>query len=220
MFLIRSHAMTLSKRKPSHRRARERGFTLIELMVVVTIIATVGALGAVMLRGAVSSAAAPSFARSLITVMHAARHAAITTSRTARVRIVPAANGVGATFVSEGLDPADATKTTWQANGTTQSPVRVDICDLATGVSLATATPGCPIGAAANTILCFSPNGRVNLTDTSTACPGTGSAAATNPTTGTGATLYFRGVQNGNQQNKYKIVVWGLTGLPKLIDSW
>ena len=201
------------------RDALPRGFTLVELMVVVVIIATIGAMGAVMMRRSISGAAGPSFARTVVAVVHEARHAAMTTGRAARVRIVPG-SGTPTQIVSEVLDPTDGTRTTWLPNGTSVAPLRIEFCEPATAVNLTTATPTCPITTSMNTVLCFAANGRVNLTDAATACPGTGSSTASLPSTGTGATIYFRGTQMSNNDVKYKLVVWGLTGLPKLTDQW
>jgi len=59
-------------------------------------------------------------------------------------------------------------------------------------------------------VLCFFPNGRVTLRS-DTNCP------TTSPVTGGGVTLYF---DNKSADKKYKVVVWGLTGMAKLIDTW
>ena len=189
-------------------------------MVVVVIIATVGALGAGMMRRAINGSTEPSFARAAMQVMHEARHSVMTTGRAARVRIV-LPSGAPVQLVSEVLDPADSTKTNWLTIATTNAPPLMEFCQPAVGVNLTTTgTPTCPITSSMNTIVCFAPNGRVNLTTSATACPGTGSATASMPSSGGGATVYFRGTQSTNNDVKYKLVVWGLTGLPKLVDSW
>jgi hypothetical protein len=38
--------------------------------------------------------------------------------------------------------------------------------------------------------------------------------------TGGGATLYFRAKSGTAVRAQYKIPVWGLTGLPRLVDAW
>jgi len=52
------------------------------------------------------------------------------------------------------------------------------------------------------------PGGQTSVSTDDT-CPG--------PARGTGATLYVGTVDGGK---KYKIVVFGLTGLPRLADTW
>jgi len=69
------------------------------------------------------------------------------------------------------------------------------------------ATPTCPI--ASTTYICISPNGYVNKVDDGACNDSVGS--------GTGATLYM---QTSDAQTKYKVMIWGLTGLPKLVDTW
>ena len=68
------------------------------------------------------------------------------------------------------------------------------------------AAPGGPLMVA--TPICFSPNGRVNQLAT---CP------TTSQSTGNGATIFFD-TKAGDK--KYRLVVWGLTGMPKLMDQW
>jgi prepilin-type N-terminal cleavage/methylation domain-containing protein len=198
-------------------RRRARGFTLVELMVVVVIIGTVGAMGAVLVRRALNANKAPAFARTFLSTVHEARHAAIANGMPARLRIVP---NNPMTVVSEVLSPNDSTKSTWIETVTVTVPAMVEFCQSTASVVTASTTPTCPITALMNTVICFAPNGRINLTDTSTACPGTGSSSATTPSSGTGATLFFRGKQEGNRDVTYKMMIWGLTGLPKMVDQW
>ena len=190
-------------------------------MVAVAIVSTVGAMGTVVYRRAVSGSTSPAFARSFVTLVHEARHRAMTLGRTARLRIVPpASTGLATVISSEVLDPADATNSTWLVNTRTSAPLRIEFCQPAVGVSLVSATPTCPITTAMTPLLCIAPNGRASLAATGGTCPGTGSATASQPSTGTGATIYFRGTQELRNDVRYKVVVWGLTGLPKLVDQW
>ncbi len=199
------------------RPAAPRGFTLVELMVVVVIIGTVGAMGALLVRRALNANKAPAFARTLISAMHEARHSAISEGRPSRITIVP---GSPMKILSERIDTNDPNRTSWIEMQTVYVPAMVEMCQMTASVVTASATPTCPITSSMNTRICFASNGRVNLTDTSTNCPGTGSSTATSPSTGTGATVFFRGTQESNNDVKYKIMVWGLTGLPRMTDQW
>ena len=189
-------------------------------MVAVAIVSTVGAMGTVVYRRAVSGATSPAFARSFVTLVHEARHRAMTLGRSTRLRIVPGSTGLATVIRSEVLDPADATNSTWLVNTSTSAPLRIEFCEPAVGVSLVSATPTCPITTAMNSTLCIAPNGRASLAATGGVCPGTGSATASQPSTGAGATIYFRGTQEQRNDVRYKVLVWGLTGLPKLVDQW
>jgi prepilin-type N-terminal cleavage/methylation domain-containing protein len=200
---------------------QDRGFTLVELMVVVAIMGTVGAMGTILVRRALNANKAPAFARTFISVVHETRHAALTNGTSARLRIVPGTT-TPTQIYSELLDPGDSSKSSWLLNGVTNSPILVQFCQPTASVVTATASPTCPLTTSMNTVVCFSPNGRVNLTtySPSTPCPGTGSSSATTTSTGTGATLYFRGTQESNNDVQYKVMIWGLTGLPRLVDQW
>ena len=83
----------------------------------------------------------------------------------------------------------------------------MQLCQPDASVQLGGVTPACPLSSAS--ILCFSPNGRVNLV--AATCP------TTSPASGSGATLYFATTAH---DKKYRLIVWGLTGMPKLLDQW
>jgi prepilin-type N-terminal cleavage/methylation domain-containing protein len=194
------------------------GFTLVELMVVVAIIGTIGAMGALLVRRALNANKAPSFARNFLSMVHETRHAAFANGRATRLTIDTTVTPM--VIYSEILDPSDANKSTWLPNGKTTLPAMVQFCQPTASVVQIAASPTCPITTTMNRRVCFAPNGRVNLTTDSVACPGTGSSTATTPSSGTGATLYFRGTQESNNDVTYKIMIWGLTGLPRMADQW
>jgi len=184
--------------------SRRRGFTLVELMAVVTIVGVVAALAARMYSRGVSGEAAPGFARSLTSTMLEARHSALALGRATRVKLMPQTSGMRA--ITEAWDPTSAT---WLPQMGLAVPSSLLLCAPDALAQLGPVTPSCPL--LQITYVCFAPNGRVNLTTSSTACP------TSSPSIGTGATLYVRST---NGDKKYRFVIWGLTGMVKLIDQW
>jgi type II secretory pathway pseudopilin PulG len=173
-------------------------------MVVVAIIGIVAALGVRMYSRGVSGETAPAFARSLLSTMLEARHSALALGRPTRVKLMP--GSPYGTVVSEAWDP---TAPGWQPQLSLALPSSAQLCAPDSSVQLGTVTPTCPLTSAS--LVCFAANGRVTLASASAGCP------SSSPSTGTGATLYVR---SSNGDKKYRLVIWGLTGMVKLIDRW
>jgi prepilin-type N-terminal cleavage/methylation domain-containing protein len=184
--------------------ARAGGFTLVELMIVVAII-TVVAMLAVRSGTSVRGDQAPAFTRSLLAAAHEARQSAMALGLPTRLLL-----DVGPPIVirSQARDPNDSTK--WVAlGGVNAIPRSMVLCepDKSTniGSTATTATPVCPI--ATQWAICFQVNGNVSVSDPTKNCPaGNG-----------GATLYAETVDGKKQ---YKVALFGLTGLPRLVDTW
>ena len=179
-------------------------------MVVVAIVSVVAALAARMYSRGTRGETGPAFARSMMSTLLEARNLAVTLGQTVRVTVNPP-NTLGQTsMLTESHDTTDTTGTKWVSQALTAVPSTMQLCSLVGGMQLgdSTLTPICP--AAGTNILCFYPNGRVDL-------PTSGVCATTSPVTGTGATVYF---DTDTGDHKYKVVVWGLTGMAKLIDQW
>lgn len=186
------------------RARRHTAFTLVELMIVVAIIGLVGSLAARLYSRGVRGEAAPSFARTLMSTMLEARHTALTLGRASRVTLTP-----GTPAMRVVTDQWDPSTSTWVTQGTVWVPSSLQLCQPDASVQLGSVSPACPITTSSTNIVCFAPNGRVNLVAAN--CP------TTSPSNGTGATLYFSTTAG---DKKYRLVVWGLTGMPKLIDQW
>jgi prepilin-type N-terminal cleavage/methylation domain-containing protein len=175
---------------------RPRGFTLIELMVVVAIITVVAAM-AVRTGLAVRGDQAPGFARSLLAATHETRQAAISLGLPTRMNLSTTQ------ITTESQNPTAPTQ--WVTlGGATRVPSGVVVCAADSTPTLTTATPTCPIAAA--TAICFATNGSVTVSSNNV-CPGTGH----------GATLYAKTVDDAKH---FKIPIFGLTGMPRLTDTW
>jgi hypothetical protein len=133
-----------------------------------------------------------------------ARHAALALGRATRVKLLPQTPGGRA--ITEAWDP---TSGTWLPQAGLVVPSSLQLCAPDALAQLGPVSPSCPL--AQITYVCFSSNGRVNLTTSSTGC------ATTSQSIGTGATLYVRST---NGDKKYRFVILGLTGMVKLIDQW
>jgi len=182
----------------------QRGFTLVELMTVVTIVGLVAALAAMAVRPN-RAEQARSFARTLLGLCHEARQSAISQRQTSRLRLA-LKTGEVMTVSMQTRDPANSTN--WlPLGGTVNLPFDVQVCAPDALANLASASPTCPIATAKD--ICIAPSGAVTVLDAPGACDDNAA--------GTGATLYVR---TADGKTKYKVVIFGLTGLPRVMDTW
>lgn len=180
------------------RRLSQAGLTLVELMVVVLLMGVVGVLAGRLFSRGIAADKPGGFARALTGLAHEARQNATATGKTTRLRLTPIS------AVVEQLE----TNSTWTALGAPVATTEVNVCSPISGPKLVAATPTCPMAAGTHAI-CFAANGNAGLTATG-ACPPASPRS--------GGTIYFQSVRNPNE--KFKVVVWGLTGLPKLVTAW
>ena len=189
------------------RERGQGGFTLIELMVVVGIMAIVAALAVRVMSRASRGERAPAFARSVLAMVHRARQIALINGRPTRIAVYTSGNN--STITSE-MQQADGT---WVSlDKATPTAQGVDICDAQAGRVLgAWPTSGfsCPTTATSTspTYLMF---GKGQCT---------GSSLYLNCLSGSttsGSTIFLQTKDSGHQ---YRIPIWGLTGLPVLMDQ-
>lgn len=172
-------------------------------MVVIAIIAIGVTIASRVFSRGVRGNSETAFARGLLAAVQDARHTAISLGRTTRM-VVDITNGAVETST---YDPTTAA---WGAATTLTAPRKSQLCTPKGSVDLGTTvTPTCPT--TGTPTICFAPNGRVTFQASSTLCP------TTSPSTGTGATIYFG---SNSTEGHYRIVIWGLTGMSKIIDRW
>ncbi len=159
----------------------------------------VGTLAVRLMSKAIAGDKPSGFARALVGLAHEARQNATSTGKMTRLRVT--ANTATA-------EQFEAATNSWSQVGAVVSSTEVNVCLPMAGAQLTAATPVCPLSAGTH-VVCFAPNGNASVTTTG-ACP------AANPRGG--GTLFLQGVHN--TKDKYKVVVWGLTGLPKLVTAW
>lgn len=174
-------------------------------MVVVVILSIVATIAFWSQGNNMRGGKAAAFARSLLAVAHETRHAALTMGQRTQISLVTGS-------------PSSVAPSYWNATSASWVPL-AGALNLPADLSLCNPVGVMNFGAAAGTVtctpltgtnnICFSPDGRVSLQTTATC------STTINPPP-TGASIYFSTRSN----TKYKLVLFGLTGMPKLIDQW
>jgi prepilin-type N-terminal cleavage/methylation domain-containing protein len=182
---------------------RAKGFTLVELLVVIGMVAIVAAMAAASMRSTRGDKIA-SFSRALMTHVNMVRHTAITQQQATRLFVQT--SGVTYTVAAQVWNPSAPTPAFQDLGATLTTPIDVQLCAPDASAMLATASPTCPLTAAF--AICFLPSGASYL-QTTPSCPIVAAPS--------GATLYVTTV---NHDKKYKLPLFGLTGMGKLMDTW
>jgi prepilin-type N-terminal cleavage/methylation domain-containing protein len=185
------------------RQRRPRGFTLVELLVVIAVVAMVAALAATTMRSTRGDRVA-SFSRALVAQVNMVRHTAIAQQQATRLLVQK--SGATYTLAAQVWNP---TANGFQDLGATlNTPMDVQMCVPDSAAVMTASSPTCPL--TASFAVCFLPSGGSFLqTTTSCAAPAGGFPA--------GATLYADTVTG---DKKLKLPLFGLTGMAKLMDQW
>lgn len=189
------------------RRRAAAGFTLIELMVVVAIMTVVAGLAIRVMSRASRGERAPAFARSVLAMVHHARQQALINNRPTKIVIYS-----DSTSSTIELWTLQSDGTTWIKLDVSQPTSHgVDVCDAQGG------RPN-PLGAWPNSVNC-----PTTATSSSPIVVYFSKSLCTYPafncvsgSTSTGSVIYL---QTHDATKKYRIPIWGLTGLPALVDN-
>jgi hypothetical protein len=167
-------------------------------MTVVVILGVVGVLAIRMGSKSRRGEAAPEFARALLGLTQQSRQTASALLQKTRLLVQPASSGPNATEVVAQVRNSAGN---WITLGALVAPTGLEMCAVDQGVTLTAATPTCPLAATAT--IDFGACGSY--------------LACVSGTASNGATLYFHSQDN---DKKYKLMIFGLTGMPKLVDTW
>lgn len=187
------------------RRRATAGFTMIELMVVVGLMVIVAGLAVRIMSRASRGERAPAFARSVLAMVHHARQQAVISGKPTRITIY--AGSTSSTIISERQE-ADGTWT--KLDGAEPTSHGIDVCDAqATRVTGAWPTGlNCPTTATSSSPI-YLMFGKGQCSDSRYLNCLSGS-------TSLGSTIFL---QTHDAGHKYRIPIWGLTGLPALVDQ-
>jgi prepilin-type N-terminal cleavage/methylation domain-containing protein len=195
-----------SAARMNHSLTRQRGFTLMELMVVVAIVTTFASMGAFAIAGGARAQGAASLARAIHFAMIRARNEAIADGFQRRLNCT-ATDCVVQTATVAGM----AAQSDWSASGSDASGgPQARVWSIDTQTDLAPTSPGAgPLG-----------SGSGGGTTSAMAVLGGPSA----PTvifypdgTASSATVFVTDV---NQDHHYKVYVFAATGMARMVDSW
>ena len=199
-------------RSPSRRRSH-RGFTLPELMAVIAIVGVMAAIAMAAMGRSGDAQNAASLARSLQFAIMTARNATLSDGIQRRLNCTLASTNGTCTVEKACADGMQLPNTcTWTAENKIRASSHATLWNVTLTTDV-TATNAGGAQVSGTKIMYLKPDGTV--------CDTTATAAApTTACTSSGFTFYVSDTKGSVTSNQYKIYVYALTGMPRMVNQW
>ena len=198
------------------RSGRARGFTLPELMAVIAIVAVMGAIAMATLSRSGDAENAGAYARSLEFAIMNARSQSISDGFVRRLKCTLQSTRGSCVVEKASISGTSLTTANWPPTAGTQEQIiwsgsHATLWDVTATLDY-NASNQASTQVTATKYIYFKPDSTVDDNMPPTA-PTYGGTPA-------GMTFYVSDVVGSNKSNHYKIYVYGMTGMPRLVNNW